>query len=299
MFRAAQPFYPGGRRDMANLTPAAYRCLEPVLSDWVERVREQQALELPQRDAARKVAASRMARAVAGATGLLLSVVAFASAIAGFALEPGSWPHGSESGLLTALLLSAWPAALVAWGITRTMAGAAIGRRVHAPPALTGDAGEDLLRLQREDSLGMARALAARWEWAGAALPLAALSMVAPLSLHFLVRCLFAPMRVGNFDGWIALSVVLVGHAHVALCVCAVVWARGLSGRHTAALADGLRGSMFKALFVTVGVASLPGILLLAVPPVMVLVTGLVFIPAMYAATVRCMRRERLALDAI
>jgi hypothetical protein len=278
---------------MANLTPAAYRCLEPVLSDWVERVREQRALEWPQRDAARKVAAIRIARAVAGATGLLFSAGAFAC---GFALQPWAWPHEPESGLLTALLLAAWPAALVAGGLTRAIAGAAMGRRVHAPPMLTGDAGEDLLRLQREDSLGVARAIAARWEWAGAALPLAALSMVAPLTLHFLVRCLFAPLRVGNFDGWIALSVVLVGHAHVALCVCAVVWARGLSRRPTAALADGLRGSMLKALFVAVGVASLPGILLMAVPPVLVLVTGLVFVPAMYTATVRCMQRERRTL---
>jgi hypothetical protein len=281
---------------MANLTPAAYRCLEPVLFDWVERVREQQAHEWPDRDAARKVAARRIARAAAGATGLLFGAGAFACAIAAFALERWSWPHGGQSGLLTAVLLSAWPAALVAWGLTRAAAGAAIGRRVHAALTLTGDAAEDLLRLQREDSLAKARALAARWEWAGAALPLAALSLVAPLSLHFLVRCLFVPMRVGDFDGWIVLSAILVGHAHVALCVCATLWARGLAARHTASLADGLRGSMFKALFVTVGVASLPGILLLGVPPLLVLVTGLVFIPAMYAATVRCMHRERLEL---
>jgi hypothetical protein len=218
------------------------------------------------------------------------------SALAGFAVQPSVWPAGRESGLLTALLLSAWPAALVVWGLTRTMAGGAIRRRVHAPLALTGDAGEDLLRLQREDSLGEARALAARWEWAGAALPLAALSMVAPLSLHFLVRSLFAPVHVADFDGWIVLSVILVGHAHVALCICAVLWARALSERHTATLADGLRGSMFKALFITVGVAALPGILLMGIPPLLVLVTGLVFVPAMYAATVRCMQRERLEL---
>lgn len=279
---------------MANLTPAAYRGLEPVLSDWVERVREQQAREWPERDAARKVAAHRIARAAAGATGLLLGAGTFVCAIA--ALEHGLWSKGRESGLLTALLLSAWPAALATWGLTRAMAGAALGRRVHAPPMLTGDAGEDLLRLQREDSLGVARAIAARWEWAGAALPLAALSMVAPLSLHFLVRCLFATPHVEDFDGWIEVSVVLVGHAHVALSLCAVLWARGLSRRHTASLADGLQGSMLKALFIAVGVACLPGILLMFVPPLMVLVTGLVFIPAMYAATVRCMERERIEL---
>ena len=52
----------------------------------------------------------------------------FACAIAAFARQP-SWSHGQDSGLLTASLLSAWPAGLVAWGLTRTLAGAAIRRR--------------------------------------------------------------------------------------------------------------------------------------------------------------------------
>ena len=282
---------------MANLTPAAYRCLEPVLVDWVERVREQQTREWPNREAARRVAVRRIARAVAGATGLGFGCAAFVCAIAGFGCSLWAWPEPRPSGLLTALLLSSWLAAFVAWGVTRVAASTVIGRRVHAPPTLTGDAGEDLLRLQREDSLGRSRELASRWEWAGAALPIAALSMVAPLTLHFVVRCLFGPLHLGDYDGWIVLSALLVGHAHVALCACGMLWARGLCRRHTAALGDGLQGSILKAIFVAVGVACLPGIFLIGVPPLLVLVTGLVFIPAMYAATVRCMRRERLELE--
>jgi hypothetical protein len=281
---------------MPNLVPAAYRTLEPVLSDWVERVREQQTREWASREAACRVAASRIARAVAGAAGLIFGVGAFASTIATFAL--GSWPDTRPAGVLTALLVSAWPAALVAWGVTRLAAGAAIRSRVHAPIRLTGDTGEDLLRLQREDSLASARAQAASWERAGAALPLAALSMVAPLSIHFVVWCLAARQDVVGFGEWIAVSVVLVGHAHVALCACAVLWARGLCRRETAALGDGLGGSWVKALCVAVGVACVPGIFLLGIPPLIVLVTGLVLIPAMYSATVRCMRSERLELEA-
>ena len=65
-------------------------------------------------------------------------------------------------------------------------AGCATSRKLDAPVVLTGYAGADLLRLQTADSLRDARALAARWERAGAALPLAALSVVTPLTLHLL-----------------------------------------------------------------------------------------------------------------
>src|SRR5579862_8537301 len=97
MFSAAQPFCPGGSREMANLTPAAYRCLEPVLFDWVERVRERQAREWPNREVARRVAARRVARAVAGATGLGFGCAAFVYAIAAFAggLWERSYPQPS------------------------------------------------------------------------------------------------------------------------------------------------------------------------------------------------------------
>jgi hypothetical protein len=294
MFCAAEPLSLGGRLDMSDLAPAAYRSLEPILSDWIDRVREQQAREWPAREAARRVAARRIARAVGGAAAFLFGTAAFGCAIA--ACASGSWSGQRLSGLLTPLLLSAWPAALVAWAVTRLSAGAAIARRVHAPIRLTGVAGDDLLRLQSEDSLAAARTLAARWERAGAALPLAALSIVAPLSLHFLVWCLLDPRPLESFGSWIGISVVVVGHAHVALCVCAVLWARALSRRETIALGDGLRRSWVKALLTTVGVASLPGLLLVGIPPLLVAVTGLVFVPAMYAATVRCMRRERLDL---
>jgi hypothetical protein len=112
--------------------------------------------------------------------------------------------------------------------------------------------------------------------------------MVAPLSLHFVVGSFFAWPHAGDYDAWIFLSVLLVGHAHVALCVCAVLWARGVCRRQTATLGDGLQGSMLKTLLIATGVASAPGALFLGVPPLLVLVTGVVFVPAMYAATVRC-----------
>jgi hypothetical protein len=280
---------------MPDPTPAAYRCLEPVLSDWVERVHDRQVREWPEREAARRIAARRVARAVAGATGLTVVTGAFVFAIAAFV--EGSWPAPVREWLLTAVFFSAWPAALVAWAVTRLAASVAIGRRVHAPIRLTGIAGEDLLRLAHEDSLASARALATRWQRASAALPLAALSMIAPLTLHFVVWCLVAPREALDFGKWIAISVVVVGHAHVALGVCSVLWALSLCRRETSALDSRLLRGWLKALGITVGVACVPGVLLLGIPPLLVAVTGLVFVPAMFAVTVRCMRRERLALE--
>jgi hypothetical protein len=291
MFRGAEPLSSRWRLEMSDLAPAAYRSLEPVLSDRIERARERQAREWPAREAARRVAARRIARAVGGATALFFGVAAFACTILMFA--DGS-RRSSEQVL--AVLLCAWPAGLVAWAIARTAAGVAFGRRVHAPFGLTGDVGEDLLRLQREDSLADARALAARWQRAGAALPLAALSIIAPLTIHFVVWCLLAPHEVLDFGEWIAMSVVIVGHAHVALCVCAVVWANRLCRYETSEL-NVVQPSWARSLFITVGVACVPGLLLLAIPPLLVFVTGLVFVPAMYGATLRCMVRERLELE--
>jgi hypothetical protein len=47
-----------------------------------------------------------------------------------------------------------------------------------------------------------------------------------------------------------------------------------------------------------VGLACLPGIVLLGIPPILVALTGLLFIPAMYVVTARCIQRERFALEA-
>jgi hypothetical protein len=274
------------------LTPCAYRSLDAVLCDVLVRQQERQTHEWGEREAARRVAARRIARVVAGATALLVGATALVCGLASFAAS-------QIVSLSTWMLLSAWPLAFMAGVVARLAAGAAMARRMHAPVSLTGSSVADLIRLDGADTLGQARAMAARWERASTALPLAALSMTAPLTIHFGVWLLLAgpmPSRAGDFGAWIGMSALIVGHAHLALAGCAARWAFKLRDRETAALGTRVATSAFQALFVSVAVASVPGILLIGLPPALVLVTGILFVPAMYAATVSTLRRERLAL---
>src|SRR5262249_53523328 len=160
----------------------AYRSLDSVLSDLLERVRERHTLEWGAREAARRVAVRRIGRAVGGAVALVLGLIAFAWALGSGPPLFGFDGDARAAAGSTWLLLAAWPAAFAAGAIARLIARLPTRRRVHAPVSLTGMAGADLVRLQTADPLADARALAARWERAGAALPLAALSIVAPLT---------------------------------------------------------------------------------------------------------------------
>jgi hypothetical protein len=133
-------------------------------------------------------------------------------------------------------------------------------------------------------------------------MPLAAVSLVAPLTIHWLVWLgLSMPhledTRMADFGTWIAVSALLVGHAHIALLVAAVRWAFSLRARETSTLRAGVHRHWGIALLVAIGVACLPGVVLVGLPPILVGVTGLLFVPFMFVGTARCIARERLALE--
>jgi hypothetical protein len=203
-------------------------------------------------------------------------------------------------------LLAAWPLALlVGWG-ARRIAHRLVTRRLEAPLVMTGNAAADVVLLQTADRLGEARAMVGRWEWAGAALPLAGLSFLSPLTIHLAVWTLFSgwfaePVHwsVASFGEWMSISAYLVGHAHLALALCSVWWARSLSRRPTRRIRLDLTWAWFRALAITVLVACIPGALLFGIPPLLVAFTGLLFVPAMYLGTIRTMTIERLALGSI
>jgi hypothetical protein len=281
-----------------------------VLGELVERAQERHERERQEREAARHVAVRRIGRAAGAMAGLLVGLAVFVCALAAVG-DGGSslGGYGDPGSLATYLLLCSWPVALVVGVAARIVAGRAT-QKVHAPIRLTGHAGADLVRLQDADALRDVRAMAARWERAGAALPLAALSIVTPLTLHFLVWSLIVGPGVAivGFGDWIGGSVVLVGHAHIVLAACAAWWACSLHKRATSALRCGAGTASLKALAITAAVACVPavilaaatpGVILAAVPPLLVALTGLVFVPAMYAATALRMGRERLAMEGI
>ena len=280
------------------MTACAYRSLEPVFRQRLAELRERRDRDALLVDLARRVGERRVGRTIGGGVGVALGGAAFAVAIASFMCPAGL--DGRARVASTILLLVAWPAALLCGATARLVARVLVA---DAPVALSGNPSIDLARLEAADPLRQAWEVAMRWERTSAALPMAALSLVAPLTIHWLVWSLFSrsfpdASKLQDFGWWIGISGILVGHAHLALLVGAVRWARRLRACPTVALRSDLTASWGLALLVSAGVACLPGVVLLAIPPILVLATGLLFVPWMFMAMARSIERERLALDA-
>ncbi|HEY3817026.1 MAG TPA: hypothetical protein VGL81_07645 [Polyangiaceae bacterium] len=274
------------------MSACAYRSLEPVLRQRVAELQARREEDVIFVDMARRVAARRIGRAVGGGVGLCTAVAALAIGVVGFALD-------GKLGISTWLLFLAWPAALVSGVLARLVARPLLSLG-EGGIAMSGNPSVDLVRLESTDPLRRACDLAMSWERSSAALPMAALSLLAPLSIHGAIWWIHAqpgPMA-DDFGIWIAVSMVIVGHAHIALLVCAVRWAYRLRSVETVQLRADLGRAWGSALLVSAGVACIPGIVLLAIPPILVLVTGLAFVPLMYHCTAGAVARERLALEA-
>jgi hypothetical protein len=281
------------------MTTCAYRSLEPVLLQRVAELRERREHDAVFVDVARRVASRRVGRAVGGGVGVAIAVLAFALGLVAF-FRRGELGH-PDLRTSTELLFLAWPSALVAGALARLLARSlvALGGRV----TMSGNLSIDLARLEGADPLREACDLARAWERRSAALPMAALSLLAPLTIHGIVWFALASAQTADsamddFGTWIAVSVILVGHAHLALLVCAVRWAYRLRSVETRMLRVGLGRAWGTALLVSGGVACLPGVVLLAIPPILVLLTGMAFVPLMYHLTARMIEGERRALEA-
>lgn len=281
------------------MTACAYRSLEPVLVQRISELRERRERDSLLVELAAGVAARRIGRAIGGGVGVVLAGTAMLVAVSAFLLD-----HPAQAALheaSTVLLLGAWPLAFLVALASRWTVRTVLRRAARM--TASGDVAADLAALQARDPLRDTCAVAMRWEHRSAALPLAAASLIAPLSLHWIVWCVLSMPDIGarsaaDFGSWIGMSVVLVGHAHIALLVAAVSWARKLRTVPTAYLRNGLSRAWGVALGVTVGVACLPGIVLLGIPPILVAVTGMFVVPVMFVATARSIERERLALEA-
>jgi hypothetical protein len=142
-------------------------------------------------------------------------------------------------------------------------------------------------------------------------LPAIAVSLLMPLTLHLAVWALFRGDRsyeepagarewftrmATGFDEWIAMSLMIVGHAHLVLAALLARFAYRVARTPLAELGnEQSRG--FKALFWTAGVAAVPGIILFAIPPLLVAVTGIVFVPFLWTGIRGIALRERTVLQ--
>lgn len=218
---------------------------------------------------------ARLAGGIAGVAGGVALLVIGASSLTALAppwkLLIGAWLGALVVPLYAYMAASAW----ASW-VVRCWRHWLLGR--------TGSDERDLERLADATPLQTMREQARRFSVASIALPLMAIALLGPLTLH-------APFAlVGNgaqgFATWIGLSSTIVGHAHL-------VYA-GLAARHAVKLGRDphMTGGPGRTLAFTVAASCVPGILLLALPPILTAVTGALLIYTSYAWAKRTMLRE-------
>jgi hypothetical protein len=241
--------------------------------------------------------ARRSGRIVAGATGLGFAVALVLTA-------------GVRRAGMTGILEVAWPAVLGVYAVARVLARLHLGRALAQTHAPTENLHGDILRLEELGPRAQAQSMVDALESWSIALPMAALALLLPLSLHYLALTILRASlpRMTDFDVWISLSILLVGHCHIVLAYHSWRLARALRETQDV-FALGLVADRlgWRALGVTIGWSLLAGVLLLVpfpiagvlvltIAPLLVAVTGVFFIPAMFSRMGRRVREERLAL---
>jgi len=122
---------------------------------------------------------------------------------------------------------------------------------------------------------------------AGLAVPIIGIALIGPITLHLPFALLADP---GAFDSWVATSTWITGPAHLAFALSGAIRATQLARARPA-------WSPRSVYLITVIVSCVPFVLMLAIPPILVAVTGLPFLPILRAMEPLAAReRDELAL---
>jgi hypothetical protein len=274
----------------------AYRSDEDVLRARLGALLEERGGELGAvAGAPRSIYARRVARAVAGGVAAAGGV----GMLGAGALSALSLVHGVPEGALLGVLGASWAAGAIVYGPARLAAGWAFDRAVCRAPELSGNLRVDLVRLSRSGPLRSARAAIDRVESASAGLPLAALGLLLPLGAHFLIWMLLGRGRsTAGFDLWIQMSALFVGLAHLVLAHLGLDFGRRLREQANGELRAFARSSGWRAFGLTALASLLPGAIAFLIPPIVVAITGIAFIPAMFVLMGSRVRAERLRAEA-
>jgi hypothetical protein len=142
------------------------------------------------------------------------------------------------------------------------------------------------------------RAIAARLRWRPAAgalfaesvmVPTAGIALLLPITLHLPV--VVAVADAGAFDFWVTASLWISGSAHVVFAALCLLRARQLIAGRLAITP--------RAIYVaTLLTSCVPFVLLWAIPPLLVAVTALPFVPMLHAMQ-RLVDRERAEIRAV
>lgn len=244
----------------------------------------------------------RVVRSAFGFAGIVMAVLLVDAALTGgVALTPildATWL------VLGAVVILARP--LAALSLRSELA------RAFVP---TGDVRGDITALEATRAERTVAQAADRLEERSVALPLSALALLLPLTLHrmgaFLLDALGIRMpflwafgTTRPMDAWIKASMVMVGHCHVLLVILACAFARDLR-RHPDFPEVALGERAGWGAFAWTSLASIPaatlcltlwpleGWLPFLLIPTLVTVTGLTFIPPSFLAMGRAVARER------
>jgi hypothetical protein len=276
---------------MSNAYRSSY---EQLVGRRLERVQVGREAVEPFLGRLRTVREKRIARTVSGIVGIAGALMVACTCT-------------RTDGTPTGFLLASSAAMAVTYAAVRGVLLAS--RRSHGPrpiPPLTGRLDEDLARLDAADPARLVEQVTGAGTtlaMLSAALPLAAISLLSPLTLHFAFCALFgfAPSVTSmaeRFSDWIGVSVVIVGHAHVALMAMAIAFGRRLMKQPYGELtAMNIHAEWSKALGIAVIVAATPGIVFLFVPPLLSAITGLVFVPVMFMAARALVLDERSLIE--
>ena len=192
---------------------------------------------------------------------------------------------------------------LVAYFLSQLFVGRILLRKLLLPYRYEGDAHLIIEQLKNFSVQQKAENATKALERLSIAMPLVALSLLAPLTIHMIVSLLFvsAPGWSSGFSVWILGSFIMVGHCHLLLA-----W---LSWRYCSRVSSAtveeftlLSGCGWRAFGYVVASSFLSGIFLGFFFPVLMLVvgvTGILFIPAMFGWARNALAFERTELELV
>jgi hypothetical protein len=239
----------------------------------------------PLPDAVLRLYAVRQGRTWAGGVGIASFLVMIVDLAAG----------GRHS---STMLVCAWAAMGVAYLVAKGVSRWHLCRAARHLLIATDDVFDDLARLQAGSPQEVAVRRAHRLEVLSFALPMVALTLITPLFVHLVIGTAVLGVNIYQFSAWVLISLLLVGHAHLTLLILSVMHVLRIREElnRGGSVAGASRG--FWALLWTVAASSIPGAVLLCIPPILVALTGLLFVPWMFHWVGQRARAERALLDA-
>ncbi|WP_437964625.1 hypothetical protein WMF04_33710 [Sorangium sp. So ce260] len=274
---------------------ATYRNDEDVARLHIESLlarHRQQVDAIPEH--LRHLYARRVARSLAGQVALVGAVVVVVAAAAPPVLGV------LDDGAATIALLAAWATSALAYVVGRELAGGRLLRAISSDVRQSGDVHADRARIEAAAPEARVRSMVDAEERRSVAFPLAGVVVLAPLTLHLAIYCSFGGWLstwsdlIEDFDGWVRASVVLVGHVHALMAYLAFRHARQIHAASTPELAAGAPSGAVRALGFATLASLFPGGLLFLIPPLIVLATGAVIVPAFGAARRRVLAERQI-----